>query len=69
LIPEIALTTQLLERLKIVFWSAKITVFHSKYNMNERVEVWQNILENKESARLIVGATFGCFIALTKSGV
>jgi primosomal protein N' (replication factor Y) len=55
LVPEIALTTQLLERLKIHF-AEQITVFHSRYNLNERVEVWQSILENKSHARLIVGA-------------
>lgn len=65
LIPEIALTTQLLERLKSYF-GAHVTVFHSKYNMNERVEVWQNILENKESARLIVGARSAVLLPLQK---
>lgn len=55
LVPEIALTTQLLERLKL-FFGAQITVFHSKYNLNERVEVWNNILNHHSKARLIVGA-------------
>jgi len=68
LIPEIALTTQLLERLKLYF-GEKITVFHSKYNLNERVEVWQNIIEDKASARLIIGARSAVLLPLQKVGL
>ena len=46
LVPEIAITTQLISRLQEYFGSA-ISVFHSKYNMQEKVEVWNNVLENK----------------------
>jgi len=55
LVPEIALTTQLLVRLQRVF-GEQTTVFHSRYNQNEKVEVWNAILQNKPNARLIVGA-------------
>jgi primosomal protein N' (replication factor Y) len=43
LLPEIALTTQLVGRLKL-FWN-RVAVFHSKYSSNERVEVWKQVLK------------------------
>ena len=49
LLPEIALTTQLVSRLTKYFGN-KVAVFHSKYSNNERVEVWQNVLNNSEKA-------------------
>jgi len=39
LLPEIALTTQLIGRLQEYF-GEKVAVYHSKYNVQERVEVW-----------------------------
>ena len=48
LLPEIALTTQIITRLQAYFGD-QISVFHSKYSMNERVEVWNNVLENKNT--------------------
>ena len=47
LVPEIALTTQLIERLQKVFGD-RISVFHSRYNLNERTEVWHHILEKSK---------------------
>ena len=44
LLPEIALTTQLITRLQNYF-GEKVIVYHSKYSVNERVEVYQNVLE------------------------
>ena len=44
LLPEIALTTQLVTRLTAHFGN-KVAVFHSKYNNKERVEVWLKSLE------------------------
>ena len=61
LLPEIALTTQLITRLQKYFGD-KISVFHSKYSMNERVEVWQNVLSKKEKAQLILGARSSVFL-------
>ena len=45
LVPEIALTTQLIMRLKKYFGN-KIGVYHSKFTKDERVEIWNNILNN-----------------------
>src|SRR5690606_11343065 len=39
LLPEIALTTQLVSRLRKHFGN-EVAVYHSKYNQNERIEVW-----------------------------
>jgi primosomal protein N' (replication factor Y) (superfamily II helicase) len=45
LVPEIALTTQLADRLKRVFGS-KLGVYHSRFPDAERVEVWKRMLQN-----------------------
>lgn len=55
LVPEIALTTQLVNRLENYF-GEKIAVFHSKYSSNERVEVWRNVMQNNDRAKVILGA-------------
>ena len=55
LVPEIALTTQLVERLKSVFGDY-ISVYHSRYSLNERVELWNNLSANKKKAQLVLGA-------------
>ncbi len=45
LLPEIALTTQIINRLKKYFGEA-VGVYHSKFNENERVEVWKSVLNS-----------------------
>jgi len=52
LLPEIALTTQLVGRLRAYFGN-KVAVFHSKYSNNERVEVWSQVLKNSEKAQIV----------------
>ncbi len=61
LVPEIALTTQLINRLKSYFGSS-ISVFHSKYSLHERVEVWNNVLDDQKKAGLIVGARSAVYL-------
>ena len=68
LLPEIALTTQLIERLQYYF-GEYLSVFHSKYSMNERVEVWNNVLENKEKSQLILGARSSMFLPFSNLGL
>lgn len=68
LLPEIALTTQLIERLQFYF-GEYLAVFHSKYSMNERVEVWNNVLENKQKAQLILGARSSMFLPFSNLGL
>jgi primosomal protein N' (replication factor Y) len=61
LLPEIALTTQLVSRLRVHFGN-KVAVFHSKYNNNERVEVWNQVLRNAEKAQIVIGARSALFL-------
>jgi len=68
LLPEIALTAQLIERLQLYF-GEYLSVFHSKYSMNERVEVWNNVLENKQKAQLILGARSSLFLPFSNIGL
>ena len=55
LLPEIALTTQLISRLQTYF-GERVAVFHSKYSVNERVEVWNNVLKKLDKAQIVIGA-------------
>ncbi|WP_405611554.1 primosomal protein N' [Polaribacter sp. Asnod1-A03] len=68
LLPEIALTTQIITRLQFYFGD-QISVFHSKYSMNERVEVWNNILENKTKAQIVLGARSSIFLPFSDLGL
>ena len=68
LLPEIALTTQIITRLQFYFGN-QISVFHSKYSINERVEVWNNVLENKSKAQIILGARSSIFLPFSNLGL
>jgi primosomal protein N' (replication factor Y) len=68
LMPEIALTTQIISRLQH-FFGDKISVFHSKYSVNERVEVWNNVLENKTKAQVILGARSSLLLPYSNLGL
>ncbi|WP_439131608.1 replication restart helicase PriA [Polaribacter sp.] len=68
LLPEIALTTQIITRLQFYFGD-QISVFHSKYSMNERVEVWNNVLEQKTKAQIILGARSSIFLPFYNLGL
>ncbi len=68
LLPEIALTAQLILRLQKYFGN-KIAVFHSKYSLNERVEVWKNVLLGKESAQIVLGVRSSVFLPFKDLGL
>ncbi len=72
LLPEIALTTQLITRLKKIFGDV-IGVYHSKFNENERVEVWNKVLTFKElkssKFQIIMGARSAMFLPFSKLGL
>ncbi|WP_457756427.1 replication restart helicase PriA [Tenacibaculum maritimum] len=68
LLPEIALTTQIIMRLQNYFGS-QVAVFHSKYSMNERVEVWNNVLENKAKAQIVLGARSAVLLPFSNLGL
>lgn len=55
LVPEISLTTQLMQRL-YTFFGQNLVVYHSKYSPQERAETWDKINENNVEARLVLGA-------------
>jgi primosomal protein N' (replication factor Y) (superfamily II helicase) len=66
LLPEIALTTQIVYRLKKVFGSA-MGVYHSKFSDNERVEVWNGVLSGK--FKLVVGVRSSIFLPFDNLGL
>ena len=68
LLPEIALTTQLVSRLR-KFFGNKVAVFHSKYNNNERVEVWNQVLHNSTKAQVVIGARSAMFLPFSNLGL
>ena len=68
LLPEIALTTQIVSRLRSYFGD-KIGVYHSKYNQSERVETWQNLLHNSSKGQIIVGARSAVFLPFSNLGL
>ena len=66
LLPEIALTTQIVTRLQKVFGD-QMGVYHSKYSDNERVEVWKGIISGKFP--LIVGVRSSIFLPFDNLGL
>ncbi len=68
LLPEIALTTQLIARLQEYF-GEKVAVYHSRYSVQERVEVWHNVLENKNKAQIVIGARSALFMPFNNLGL
>lgn len=67
LLPEIALTTQLVSRLRSYFGN-KVAVYHSKYSNNERVEVWRQVQEVSEKAQIVIGARSALFLPFSNLG-
>ncbi len=72
LLPEIALTAQIINRLKR-FFGDKLGVYHSRYGTNERVEVWQQVRDfahNKGSQRqIIIGSRSAVFLPYSDIGL
>src|SRR5690606_20683943 len=68
LLPEIALTTQLITRLQNYF-GEKVSVYHSKYSVNERVEVYKNVLDNNPKAQVVIGVRSSIFLPFVKLGL
>jgi primosomal protein N' (replication factor Y) len=68
LLPEIALTTQLITRLKVYFGD-KIVVYHSKYSVNERVESWNKVLLNNNEPQLVIGARSSVLLPFANLGL
>ncbi|WP_321438881.1 primosomal protein N' [uncultured Bacteroides sp.] len=67
LLPEIALTTQITERLKRVFGN-KLGIYHSKFSDAERVEIWRKQLGN-EGYDIILGVRSSIFLPFHNLGL
>jgi len=75
LLPEIALTTQIINRLRKYF-GKEVGVYHSKYSNDERVEVWNKVLAgNSENSsidkpyQIILGARSSLFLPFSNLGL
>lgn len=58
LLPEIALTSQIINRLQKIFGN-DIAAYHSRLNNNERVELWKSVLDGKP---IVLGARSALFL-------
>lgn len=67
MLPEIALTTQLITRLQKYF-GEKIAIYHSKSTNAERVEVWLQVLNKEAKAQIVVGARSALFLPFQDLG-
>ena len=72
LVPEIALTTQIIKRLKNVF-GEKVGIYHSKLNSQERVEIWEKVLQFKtdpsKGYQVVLGARSAVFLPFSDLGI
>ncbi len=69
LLPEIALTTQIIDRLTAVFGD-KIGVYHSKYSDAERVELWLELLKGEQSKyQVVLGVRSSIFLPFQNLGL
>ena len=73
LLPEIALTTQLIVRLKKYFGD-RVGVYHSRYGSNERVEVWNHVLNfdsssDQNRSQIVLGARSALFLPFKNLGL
>jgi primosomal protein N' (replication factor Y) (superfamily II helicase) len=76
LVPEIALTTQLISRIKKYFGD-NVGVYHSRFSENERVEIWNSVLQKQEKKEgfnqskhnIVLGARSALFLPFDNIGL
>lgn len=70
LLPEIALTTQIIQRIRKIFGS-RVGVYHSRYSDSERVHVYRNLLglTDQESYGVVIGVRSAIFLPFEKLGL
>jgi len=68
LLPEIALTSQLVGRLQVYF-GEQVLVYHSKYSVNERMEVYRHVLNSNAKAKIVLGARSSLFLPFQNLGL
>lgn len=66
LLPEIALTSQIVQRIRKYFGDQALS-FHSKFNPNERVEIWQKV--NTGTPMVVIGARSAVFLPFQNLGL
>lgn len=66
MLPEIALTSQVIRRLQIHF-GGHIGIYHSKFSQNERVEIWNKVKTGE--LRVVLGARSSVFLPFTDLGL
>lgn len=66
LIPEIALTAQLIRRLQVYF-GGYISVYHSRFNDQERVELWNKVRSGE--TRILLGARSALLLPFVNPGL
>jgi len=66
LLPEITLTAQIIRRLQVNF-GGNIAIYHSKFNNNERVELWNKIKTGQ--LKIILGARSALFLPFKNLGL
>lgn len=67
LVPEIALTTQLTQRLRRVFGD-RLLIYHSKFSDNERVDIWKRLLHSSDPC-VVVGVRSSIFLPYANLGL
>lgn len=74
LVPEIALTTQLINRIRAVFGNS-VGIYHSKFSENERVEIWNSILHEGDAKldakhfNIVLGTRSALFLPFNNLGL
>ena len=67
LVPEIALTTQLTQRLQRVF-GERLLIYHSKFSDNERVDIWKKLLTSSKPC-VVIGVRSSVFLPYSNLGL
>lgn len=67
LVPEISLTTQLTDRLRLIFGD-RLVVYHSKFSDSERVDIWRRILTSN-GPLVVLGARSSVFLPFSRLGL
>ena len=69
MLPEIALTTQIIQRIRRVF-GTRVGVFHSRYSDSDRVHVYRNLmgLTDDETYGVVIGVRSAIFLPFQKPG-
>lgn len=68
LLPEIALTAQIIIRLK-TFFGDKVGIYHSKFGNAERVEIWKDLLNTDSRFKVILGVRSSIFLPFQDLGL